>query len=91
MRNGNMPAVSYVFLTSVAVFCRKTIRAARCKVVSSALTTGLLTQLYTGVQCDSVGSLKACRMWQRQFVFNADPMRLRTPSIFAADFCVRVE
>ena len=63
-------------------FCRKTIRVVRCRVVSSALTTELSTQHHTGVQCDNLGSIKACRMRQRLFVFNADPKRLKTLSIF---------
>ena len=42
------------------------------------------------MQCNSLGSMKAYRMRQRQFVFSADPKRLRTPSIFATDFFVRV-
>ena len=71
-------------------FCRKAIQAARYRVMSSALTTGLLTMHHTGVLCDSLGSMKACRMRQRQFVFSADPKRMRTPSIFATDFCVRL-
>ena len=90
IRNDNMPVVSYVFPSSVAVFCCKAIRAARYRVVLKAWITRLPTQYHTGVQCDSLGNMKACRMQQRQIVFNADPKRLSTPSVFAVDFCIHV-